>query len=64
MPHELSLTRRQTTKIKNAFANTMLTDIKLGEAEISKIIQSGGCFGSWLANLGGKSTNKCCYSFS
>ena len=36
---------------KNAFANNMSTDIKLGKAQISKIIQSGGSFGSWLANL-------------
>ena len=54
MPHELFLTTRQTTKIKNAFANTMSTDIELSEAKISKIIQSGGSFGSWFANLGKK----------
>ena len=32
----------------------MLTDIKLGisKAQISKIIQSGWSFGSWLGNLG------------
>ena len=54
MPHDLSLTTRQTTKIRNAFANNMSTDIKLGKAHISKIIQSGGSFGSWLANLGRK----------
>ena len=29
----------------------MLTDIKLSESKISKIIQSVGSFGSWLANL-------------
>ena len=32
----------------------MSTDIKLSKAQISKIIQSGGSFGSWLANLGKK----------
>ena len=32
----------------------MPTDIKLSKAEISKIIQSGRSFGSWLANLGKK----------
>ena len=32
----------------------MLTDIKLGKAQISKIIQSGGSFGSWLGKLGKK----------
>ena len=30
----------------------MSTDIKLGKAQISKIIQSSGSFSSWLANLG------------
>ena len=30
----------------------MLTDIKLSKAQISKIIQSSGSFGSWLDNLG------------
>ena len=29
-------------------------DIKLSTAQISKIIQSGVSFGSWLANLGRK----------
>ena len=50
MPHELFLTTRQTNKIRNAFANNTSTDIKLSEAQISKIIQSGESFGSWLCN--------------
>ena len=29
----------------------MSTDIKLSKVHISKIIQSGGSFGSWLGNL-------------
>ena len=32
----------------------MSTDIKLSKIQISKIIQSGGSFESWLANLGKK----------
>ena len=32
----------------------MSTDIKLSKTQISKIIQSGGFAGSWLANLGKK----------
>ena len=32
----------------------MSTDIKLSKSQISKIIQSGGSFGSWLGNLGKK----------
>ena len=42
LPHELLLTTRQTTKLRNAFENNMSTDIKLSKAQISKIIQSGG----------------------
>ena len=52
LSHELFLTTRQTTKIRNAFANNMSTDIKLSKTQISKIIQSGGSFGSSLGNLG------------
>ena len=54
MRNELFLTTRQATKIRNVFANNMSTDIKLSKAKISKIIQSGRSFGSWLANLGKK----------
>ena len=42
LPHELLLTTRQTTKLRNAYENKMSSDIKLSEAQISKIIQSGG----------------------
>ena len=49
--HELFLTTRQTVKIRNAFAKKMSTDIKLSQAQISKITQSGGSFGSLLGNL-------------
>ena len=52
LPHELFLTTRQTTKIRNTFANNMSTDKKLSKAQISKVIQSDGSFGSFLANLG------------
>ena len=38
LPHELFLTTRQTTKIKNVFSNNMSTDIKVGKAKIPKII--------------------------
>ena len=48
----------QTTKIRNAFSNNMLTEIKPSKARIFKIIQSGGSFGSWLCNLGIKSNNR------
>ena len=54
MSHELFLTTRQTTKIRNAFANNISIDIRISKAHISKTIQSGGSFGSCLRNLGKK----------
>ena len=42
LPHELLLTTRQKTKVRNAFNNNMSTDLKLSKAQIIKIIQSGG----------------------
>ena len=38
LPHELLLTTRQKTNIRNAFNNNMSTDLKLSRAQISKII--------------------------
>ena len=38
MPHELLLTSRQKTKLRNAFNNNISTDLKLFKAQISKII--------------------------
>ena len=52
MPHELFLTTKQTTKIGNAFANNISTDLRLSKTQISKIIQSVEHFGSWLSKLG------------
>ena len=54
LTHELLLATGETTKIRNAFANNMSTDLKLSKAQISKIVQSDGSFGSWLGNLGKK----------
>ena len=51
LPHELLLTKRQTTKQRNAIENNMSTDIKLSKAQISKIIQSGGFLGKPLGPL-------------
>ena len=42
LPHELFLTTRQITKLKNKISNNMATDIKLSRAQINKITQSGG----------------------
>ena len=38
LPHELLLTARQKTKLRNAFNNKMSTDSKLFKARISKIL--------------------------
>ena len=53
LPHELLLTTRQKTKIRNAFNNNMSADLKLSKAQINKIIQSGGFLGSLLSKLAG-----------
>ena len=44
-PHELLLTTRQNTKLRNALNNNSATDIKLSKTQINKIIQSGGFLG-------------------
>ena len=56
LPHELLLTTRQRTKLRKTIENNMSTDIKLSEAQISKIIQSGGFLGSLLNNIAGPLT--------
>ena len=53
LPHELLMTKRQKTKLRNAFNNNMQTNIKLSKAQISKIIQSGEFSGSLLSKLAG-----------
>ena len=40
--HELFVTTRQKTNLRNAFNNSLSTDLKLTKAQISEIIQSGG----------------------
>ena len=51
LPHELLLTTRQKTKLRNAFNNNTSADIKLSKVQIAKIIQSGGFLGSLLSKL-------------
>ena len=51
LPHELLLTTRQTTKLRNGIENNMSTDVKLSKAQISKVIQSGGFLGKLLGPL-------------
>ena len=52
-PHELLLTTRQNTKLRNAINNNLTTDIKLSEAQMKKLIQSGGFLGKLLSKLAG-----------
>ena len=51
LTHELLLTTRQKTKLRNAFENNMPTDIKLRKTQISKIIQFRGFLGSLLSKI-------------
>ena len=51
LPHELLLTTRQTTKLRNAINNNMSTEIKLSKAQIKKIIRSEGFLGKLLGPL-------------
>ena len=51
LPHELFLTQRQITKLRNNIENNISTDIKLSKAQISKIIQSAGFLGKILSPL-------------
>ena len=52
-PHELLLTTRQNTKLRNAINNNLITDIKLIKAQIKKLIQSGGFLRKLLSKLAG-----------
>ena len=53
LPHDLLLTTRQKTNLRNAFNNNTSADVKLSKAQIKKIIQSGGFLGSLLSKLAG-----------
>ena len=53
LPHELLLTTRQNTKLRNAINNNLPTDIKLSKAQIKKLIKSGGFLGKLLSKLAG-----------
>ena len=51
LPHELLLTARQKTKLRNAFNNNISTGIKLSKVQISKIVHSGGFLRSYLSKI-------------
>ena len=56
LPHELLLTTRQNTKLRNAINTNLATDIKLSKSQIKKSIQSGGFLGKLLSKLAGPLT--------
>ena len=53
LPHELLLTTRQNTKLRNAINNNLATSIKLSKAQIKTLKQSGGFLGKLLSKLAG-----------
>ena len=53
LPHELLLTTRQNTKLRNAINNNSATHLKLSKAQIKKLIQSGDFLGKLLSKLAG-----------
>ena len=53
LPHELLLTTRQNTKLRNAINNNLATDIKLSKAQIKTLIQSRGFLCKLLSILAG-----------
>ena len=53
LPHELLLTTRQSTRLRNAIDNNLAIDIKLSKAQIKKLIQSGEFLGKLLSKLAG-----------
>ena len=50
-PHKLLLTIRQVSKLRQAFANHLSTNIKLSKTQLSKMIESGGFLGRLLGPL-------------
>ena len=53
LPHELLLTTKQKTKLRNVINNNLATDIKLSKAQIKELIQSGGFLDKLLSKLAG-----------
>ena len=51
LPHDLLLTTRQNTKLRNVINNNLATDIKFSRAQIKKLIESGGFLGKLLSKL-------------
>ena len=52
-PHELLLTTRQNTKLRNAISYNKETALKLSKVQIKKMVQSGGLLSKLLSKLSG-----------
>ena len=50
-PHELSLTKRQVSNLRKAFANNKSSDIKLSKTQLSKMMQQRWFLGRCLNPL-------------
>ena len=50
-PHKLLITNRQVANLGKAFANYLLTNIKLSKTQLSRMIQLGGFLGRFLGPL-------------
>ena len=48
LPRKLLLTNTQVSKIRKAFANGSLANIKFSKTQMSKMTQSGGFVGNFL----------------
>ena len=54
MHHELLLTTRQRSKLRNAFNNNISADIKLSKTQLSRRTQSGVILGALLSKIAGQ----------
>ena len=50
-PHKLLLTNKQVANLRKAFADYLLTDIKLSKTQLSKMIPSAGFLSRLLGPL-------------
>ena len=55
MPHELFLTTKQKTKMRNDLSKNMSADIKVNKAQLSKPLNQVDFFGKSLGNMIDKS---------
>ena len=51
LQHDLFLTQKQVTKLRNSINSNMSTDIKRRRAQVKKMAQSGGFLGRFLVRF-------------